>query len=200
MKAPAVMGINKIILVIVLFSASILFSQQNELPEIIYNYINTSPQNAAVYLNGSYIGSSPCRFANNIIDTTGKNEIIIKLSGYHDFNFEFGFADVPLNKSFSLVPKNSMVDDKQVVLKNQLQLFNTRRDFIPVTISAILTAGSAIISFYFKRMANERYDEYLFTGDPNTLSKTQKYDVYSGIGLCAFEVSFVSLLYYLVIK
>ena len=194
------MGINKIIFFVILFSFSFVGAQQIELPEIIYNYINTSPQNAAVYLNGNYIGSTPCRFANNIIDTTGKNEISIKLNGYHDFKFDFGFADVPLNKSISLVPKNSMVDDNQIVQKNRLKLFNTQRKLVPVAISGILTAGSAILSFYFKRMANERYDEYLFTGDPNTLSKTKKFDLYSGIGLCAFEVSFVSLLYFLLIK
>ena len=193
-------GINKIIFAVILFSFSVVRTQQIELPEIIYNYINTSPQNAAVYLNGNYIGSSPCRFANNIIDTMDKNEIMIKLNGYHDFNFEFGFADIPLNKSISLVPKNSLIHDNPVVLKNRLQLFNTRREIVPVAISGILTAGSAILSFYFKRMANERYDEYLFTGDPNTLKKTQKYDLYSGIGLCTFEVSFVSLLYFLLIK
>jgi len=195
-----VIGINKIIFAVILFSFSVVRTQQIELPEIIYNYINTSPQNAAVYLNGNYIGSSPCRFANNIIDTMDKNEIMIKLNGYHDFNFEFGFADIPLNKSISLVPKNSLIHDNPVVLKNRLQLFNTRREIVPVAISGILTAGSAILSFYFKRMANERYDEYLFTGDPNTLKKTQKYDLYSGIGLGAFEVSFVSLLYFLLIK
>jgi hypothetical protein len=195
-----VMGINKTILTILFFSASFVCSQQIELPEIIYNYINTFPQNAAVYLNGNYVGSSPCRFTNNIVDSLNKNEIVIKLNGYHDFNFEFELTDLPLNKYFSLISKNNSFSDIQVVQKNRLKLFNTQRSLVPVTISGVLTVGSAILSFYFKRLANERYDEYLFTGDPNTLSKTRKFDLYSGIGLGAFEVSFVSLLYFLLIK
>lgn len=200
MKALLRMGINKIIFLLLAFSVSIVFSQQIELPEIEYNYINTSPQNAAVYLNGSYVGSSPCRFANIIVDTLNKNEISVKLNGYHDFKFEFTYSDMPINKFFSLVPKNNFVDDNQLVQKNRLKLFDTQRMLVPITVSGIVTVGSAILSFYFKRLANDRYNEYLVTGDPNTLSKTQKYDLYSGIGLGVFEISFVSLLYFLLIK
>jgi hypothetical protein len=199
MKAHPKMAINKTIFIILLFSVSFVYSQQIELPEIVYSYINTFPQNAAVYLNDNYIGSTPCRFQNNIVDSLKKNEIVIKIRGYHDFNFEFGLSDLPLNKYFTLVPKSNSIDGIQVVQKNKLKLFNTPRKLVPVALSGVFTVGSAILSFYFKRVANERYAEYLFTGDPNTLSKTKKYDLYSGIGLGVFEVSFVSLLYFLLL-
>ncbi len=177
-----------------------VFSQQKDLLQIDYNYINSSPQNSEVYLNGDYIGSTPLRFYNNVVDTVNTNNVVIKHKNYFDFTFTFEKADIPLNKNISLVQVNKSVIDNQIVQKNKLNLFNSPRQVLPVAVSGILTVGSAILSFYFKRQANDRYDEYLITGDPNTLNKTKKYDLYSGIGLGVFEVSFVSLLYFLLIK
>jgi hypothetical protein len=194
------MRLSNLFLLIVLFPISNSCSQEVDYLHISYNYINTIPQNAVVYLNNDYIGSTPVRFLNNLVDSTRTNVIKIKLKDYHEYTLTFIKTDLPLNKNIALVPVNKIVNSNDIVLKNQSNIFRKPRKIIPVALSSIVSGGAAVFSFYFKRLANDRYDEYINMGNRSKLDLTKKYDLYSGIGLGIFQVAFVSLLYFLLIE
>ncbi len=68
---------------------------------------------------------------------------------------------------------------------------------MPIVITSILTAGAGILSYYFKKLANDNNDTFNTTGDQTALDRKKKYDLISGISLGAFQVSFAGLLYFL---
>ena len=187
------------IAVIILFAGSVCAQQKDSL-QVKMNYINTTPQNALVYLNNNYIGSTPVRFFNDAIDTSKQNTITIKLIGYNDYSFNFNNSDSHLYKNISLSQANKFLNNNNIVIKNCSNLFSTPREIVPLAISGAVIIGSSITSFYFKRLANDRYDEYINTGDRDKLNQTKKYDIISGVALGALQVGLVSFLYYLLIK
>lgn len=85
-------------------------------------------------------------------------------------------------------------------LVNKETYFKTPRKFLPIAVSSFLTAGSGIMSFYFKQLANDKYDEYQLTGDASLLDKKRKYDIISGISLVVFQVALAGLIYFLIIE
>jgi PEGA domain len=194
---------NKIISVIIFlvsFSAAELYAQQRDSLTIDYNYINSVPQNAKVYLNESLAGETPFRFVNRDMDTSKGLVITIKLEGYIDYSFNVTEADLPLNKIVNLVPVNKLTirENKQVEV-NDNNYFKSPRKVVPIVVSSVITAGSGVLSYYFKKLANDRYDEYLATGDQKKFDQTKKYDLYSGLFLAAFQIGFAALIYFLLI-
>jgi hypothetical protein len=183
-----------------IFLTGSVFAQQIDSLQVKMNYINTTPQNAEVYLNNVYIGSTPVRFFNDAADTSKKNTIIIKLIGYNDFSFTFDNSDLPLYKNIALVSSNHLLNNNNIVIKNGSNLFSTPRQIAPLALSGALIIGSSFTSFYFKRLANDRYDEYTNTGDRDKLNQTKKYDIISGVALGVLQVGLVSFLYFLLIK
>jgi hypothetical protein len=176
-----------------------IFSQQTDSLTINYSVINSVPQNAAVYFNGIYTGNTPYRFLPQAVDSS--IDVVVKMPGYIDYSFHINAADLPYDKTISLVPKNkrSVLKDK-LVIENKNNFFNTPRQTVPVVLSALVSAGGAALSIIYKNLANKRYDEYLLSGDRSKLDQTKKYDVISGVGLAAFQVGFTSLIYFLLIK
>ena len=194
---------NKIISVLIFlvsFSAAELYAQQRDSLTIDYNYINSVPQNAKVYLNDSLSGETPFRFVNRDMDTSKGLVITIKLEGYIDYSFNVTEADLPLNKIVNLVPVNKLTirENKQVEV-NDNNYFKSPRKVVPIVVSSVITAGSGVLSYYFKKLANDRYDEYLATGDQKKFDQTKKYDLYSGLFLAAFQIGFAALIYFLLI-
>ena len=194
---------NKIISVLIFlvsFSAAELYAQQRDSLTIDYNYINSVPQNAKVYLNDSLAGETPFRFVNRDMDTSKGLVITIKLEGYIDYSFNVTEADLPLNKIVNLVPVNKLTirENKQVEV-NDNNYFKSPRKVVPIVVSSVITAGSGVLSYYFKKLANDRYDEYLATGDQKKFDQTKKYDLYSGLFLAAFQIGFAALIYFLLI-
>jgi hypothetical protein len=188
-----------IIIISLLFISPTIYSQQTDSLQLNYNYINSTPQNAEVYLNNEYIGSTPTRFLDNIIDSLNRNKVDIKLKYYFDYSFTFDKTELPINKNIMLVPLSKKISGN-IVLKNYSNYFKPNRKVIPIILSGAISLGSAVTSFYFKRLANENYDQYVNNGDRSTLDRTRKYDIYSGIGLGIMETAFVSFLYFLLIQ
>lgn len=188
-----------IILSSFLFMLSVRAQTRDSLT-INYNYINSFPQDAAVYLNDSLAGYTPYRFLLEPKDSSVSYRIVIKLKDYFDYSYSFKAGDMPVNQTFFLIPlgKNSKLSNP--VLENQNSYFKTPRKVIPITISALLTAASGISAYYFKDQANNKYDDYLNSGDPSLLDKTRKYDLISGISLVLFQVGLVGLIYFLLME
>jgi hypothetical protein len=197
------MQINKTIPVIIFllcFSAVKLYTQNSDSLTIDYNYVNSIPQNAKVYLNDSLAGETPFRFPSQAFDSLKGMIITIKLDGYIDYSFNVTKADLPLDKTINLVPVNklSVKENKQVEVNNN-DYFKSPRKVVPIVVSSVITAGSGVLSYYFKKLANDRYDEYLATGDRKKFDQTKKYDLYSGLFLAAFQIGFAALIYFLLI-
>lgn len=176
------------------------FAQNGDSLKIDYNYINSVPQNAEVYLNDKLSGETPFRFPKQSVDTLNSVTVTLKLKGYIDYSFNLPASDMPVNKTINLVPKNKLtVKDDSKVEENTVNFFKTPRKIIPIVVTSVISAGSGVLSYYFKKLADENYDEYLATGNRDKFDKTKKYDVYSGVFLAAFQIGFAALIYFLLI-
>lgn len=179
------------ILLFILFFYSTVFCQEDSLT-IKYNYINSIPQNAEVYIDDTLAGYTPYRFSAEKHPVS----ILLKMKGYPDVSIT---ADYPLNKTVMLIPLNKK-NVSPLVEENKQTAFKTKRKVIPIAMFSILTAGSAISAYYFKKLANDKYDEYSLTGDKTLLDKTKRYDLISGISIGLFQAGLAGLLYYLFIE
>jgi hypothetical protein len=185
------------VLFILLFVSSVY--AQDSLT-INYSFINSIPQNAKVYLNDTFAGETPYRFLAEQTDTANPLNVILKLEGYIDYSFSVTSGELPLNKTIALVPINKLsLKKEQTVIEDKNSYFKTPRKIIPIVVSSVISAGSGVLSYYYKKLANERYDEYLATGSRDKFDETKKYDLYSGIFLAAFQVALAGLLYFLLI-
>jgi hypothetical protein len=191
-------NIKYLLLIAVMMYPVSLSAQQNDSLVINYSVINSVPQNAAVYFNGSYTGNTPYRFLPQSIDSG--IDVTVKMKGYTDYSFHLNKTDLPYNKTISLIPKNKSGLRDKLVIENKNNFFKSPRKPIPIFISALVATGGAALSIYYKTLANKRYDEYLLSGDRDKLDQTKKYDLISGVGLAAFQVGFTSLIYFLLIK
>jgi hypothetical protein len=192
-------NIKYILLIAVLIYPVYISAQQNDSLTINYSVINSIPQNAAVYFNGSYTGNTPYRFLPQAVDSG--IDVTVKMNNFVDYSFHVNKSELPYNKTISLIPKNKNAGLKEkLVMENKNNFFNTPRKPIPIFISALVSTGGAALSIVYKTLANKRYDEYLFSGDRSKLDQTKKYDLISGVGLAAFQVGFTSLIYFLLIK
>ncbi|MGH2575989.1 MAG: PEGA domain-containing protein [Ignavibacteria bacterium] len=173
-------------------------AQKNDSLLIRYNYINSVPQNAAVYINDSLAGHTPLRFITKLNQGLKAGRLIkTKLEGYKDYIYTVQSSDSIINKTFFLSPLRRLKQREELVAENKGSFFKKKRKVIPIVIVSGITAGSAIMSYYFKTLANDKYSEYLNTGDPALLDKTKKYDLYSGISLGVFQIGIVSVIYFL---
>jgi len=185
----------KVIYIIIIFSFLTLkaFSQQEDSLVINYNYVNSIPQNAELYLNDELIGYTPMHFK---WDLSGSKKVIkVKLGGYADMVYTSPEDEQYINKTFKLI---SLTGNKsrEIVSKDKSYSFQKRINIIPIAISSVITVGSAIMAYYFKSKAIEKSDEYEVTGDPALLDKKKQYDVIGGISLAVFQIGLSALIYY----
>lgn len=185
----------KLLAVILILLSGLRYSaaQDNDSLVIRYNYINTIPQNANIYLNGNLIGQSPLYF---VIDSAVVNrEFLISLDGYADYEYTPDETDELINKTFTLISLKGYVK-KDIVLKDKSFAFEKPFKIVPVIISSAVTVSSAIVAYYFKSLAIQKGDDFELTGDPALLDKKKKYDVISGISLAVFQAGLFSLIYF----
>lgn len=137
-------------------------------------YLDTNPQDAFVFDNDSLIGSTPL-FIGNI-----SNELKLTKPGYKE--------KMVLQNSFS---ENMLVNLEFIGEKKEKSFFYS-------TTFQIL-AGTAIalgaVTAYYKLKADDKFDEYQFTGNQDLLDETNKYDLISGITFAALQINFGFMLY-----
>lgn len=186
--------------IFILLLASSVYTQEQDSLTINYSFINSIPQNSKVYLNETFAGETPYRFTAEQIDTAKPLNIVIKHEGYVDYSFSVTHGELSINKTITLVPLNKLsLKKEQTVTENKSSYFKTPRKIVPIVVTSVISAGSGVLSYYYKKLANERYDEYLATGNRDKFDETKKYDLYSGIFLAAFQVALAGLLYFLLI-
>lgn len=190
--------ISLFLFLIFIFNSEVI-SQTEDSTMLYYHFINSFPQDALVYDNDTLIGSTPLRIPINSNESPKVYNIIISKSGYINYSFSSNPEDGLINKTVFLTPVATNVKIERSVFLNQDYFFKPNRKLIPIICSSVITAGSVALTIYFKNIANERYDEYINTGDRSKLDDTHHYDLLSGLTLAAFQVGFTGLIYFLFI-
>lgn len=139
--------------------------------------LKTEPSNVAVYNNEKIIGYTPLRLIKNY------NKITLNKPGYE-----------------SLTINSNEISDKMIKLelKNTMEekMFYEKNIFGILIGSALLLGGT---SAYYKIQADNKFDEYKITGNPETLQQTRNYDLISGITLGVLQINFGLLIYYFLV-
>lgn len=135
--------------------------------------LETIPSDVYVYSNDSLIGFTPLKIPSTI------QELKLSKPGY--------------------VQKEIKIEEKPVQIV-QLEFNGTIKSepFVKTTLFKVLT-GSAIalgaVTAYFKLKADDKFDEYRFSGDKKFLDETNRYDTISGISLALFQINFGYIIY-----
>lgn len=146
---------------------------------IYYNFtsegtlLETIPSDAYVYSNENLIGFTPLKIPKNI------EELKLSKPGY--------------------IEKKILIEDNPIqVVKLDFNGKIKSEPFVNTTLFKVLT-GSAItlgaITAYFKLKADDKFDDYRFSGDKKFLDETNKYDTISGISLALFQINFGYIIY-----
>lgn len=149
---------------------------QEMLKEVL---LNSSPQDAYVFYNDSLIGNTPL-----FVQSCFRN-LVLRKSGHDDINILFD--DITPGKIF---PMNYNGQEKE-------------KSFFEKDIFKMLTAGIVALggtTAYFKLKADNKFEEYEFSGNSKLLDDTRKYDLISGITFTALQINFGLLLYYFLIE
>jgi hypothetical protein len=188
--------INKIIILIFCLFQAVSSGQQPDSPEMPYNYINSTPQNAEVYFNNEYIGNTPLFFTWK--DSVFPGQIRVSLKGYSDHS-ETIYSPELINKNYSLVwLKGSRKTG--IVTEDKKPYFEKPRKLFPIVLSSLTAVGAGISAFHFKSLALENRDVYDATGDLAALDRKKKYDIISGVSLALFQVGLGALIYFLLLE
>jgi hypothetical protein len=187
---------NKILIFfLILFGTNWIFGQSNDSLRINYNYINSSPQNASVYIDGEHEGNTPLFFTWK--DSIFPKQIKVTMMGYSDYTDVITNGAL-INKTYSLVPLKGTVKYNPVK-EDKSTYFNKPRKVIPIVLSSILTVVGGVSAYYNKNKALDERDRYLLTGNPEALDKHKEYDVLAAVSLVVFQAGLGFLVYYLLI-
>lgn len=103
-------------------------------------------------------------------------------------------TELKLNRNWRKFKSNEHTLHKITSIK----LLKDNDEFIDSDLFYILV-GSAVVfgstAAYFKLESDKNYDRYLETNNKKLLSKTDRYDLYSGIALGVLEINFGFLIY-----
>jgi hypothetical protein len=138
-------------------------------------YLNTNPQDAAVFSNDSLIGYTPLYMAGSY----GKLEL--RKPGYK-------------NKIFSLndYSKNEPLNLDYIGKVKETSFYES--SLFKYLLAGIVVLGGT--TAYFKLKADEKFEEYEITGDQQLLDQTERYDLISGITFTALQINFGALIYF----
>ena len=138
-------------------------------------YLQTDPQDAAVFNNDSLIGYTPLYLSNSF------SNLQISKPGYES-KF-ISLKDYKKDKPFTLDYTGKIKEESFY-----------ERDLFKYLLAGIVVLGGT--SAYFKLKADKKFDEYEISGDKKLLDETNKYDLISGITFAALQVNFGALIYF----
>ncbi|MEO8399187.1 MAG: hypothetical protein ABI550_05145 [Ignavibacteriaceae bacterium] len=143
-------------------------------------YLQTDPQDVYVYSknnnNNELIGHTP------LILSKKFENLMLKKDGYEDKNITLG--DLKYANTISLIKAN--LDEKKAS-------FFTK-DVFKMLMGSLLVLGGT--TAYFKLKADDKFEEYQFTGNGELLHQTRKFDLISGITFGLVQINFGILMYY----
>ncbi len=175
------------------FGINAVYSQGSDSLKIDYNYINSLPQNAQIYVDDEFFGSTPLFFQWK--DTTFPKQLKITMKGYADY-----FDNIPnrrqFTKTYSLIALKG-TGKVDLVYEDSRLYFNKPRKVFPIVISGLFAAVGGIAAYYFRNLASENRKEFEITHDPALLDQKNQYDIYSGLSVMVFQTGLFFLTYFL---
>ena len=161
--------------------------------QIEYNFIDSSPQNASVFVNEEHIGNTPLFFVWK--DSAFPKQLKISMKGFPEITETIQNSKL-LKMKYSLNPiSGKMINE--IVKEDKEPYFKTKRKVVPIVLSSIITAGSGIAAFYFKSQASENQKNYDIYGDPAELDKKRNNNLLGGISIAMLQAGFGALMYFL---
>lgn len=183
-----------IFIAVIAYTAVNSYAQENDSLVIPYTIINSTPQNAEVYINGEQKGETPFRI---ISKDSSELQIVLKLKGYLDYSFKLSGSGFPQKKEVALISKSGAIKNFSSVNENGIDYFHKPRKWGFVALGAVITAASGIAAYYFKSLSIENNDDFYITGNPDDLTKKKKYDLISGISVGVLQLGLATMLYFL---
>jgi hypothetical protein len=180
-------------MLLMLFSTALMAQQDSS--NTNYNLIDSYPQNANVYINDVFFGNTPLYFTWS--DSLFPKRINLKYESFTDVNeviedYSIISRNYRLTGDFRSLNKNSISENKE-------PYFDKKRKIFPITLSALITAGSGFAAYYFKSLADDNSKDYDIYGDPASLDRKDKYNLIGGISIAVLQVGFGALIYFLFI-
>jgi hypothetical protein len=142
-------------------------------------YIQTFPQDAYVYKNDTLIGHTPLFLSAKL------NEITLRKPGYVEKNI---FLKKDLNK-IPITLEFTGLEREEIFYK---------KNIFKILIGSLIVLGGT--TAYYKLLADDKFEEYQFTGEAALLNQTRKYDLISGISFGLTQINFGILIYYFLIN
>lgn len=185
----------KILIFALLLSPLLLQAQEVDSALINYNFIDSYPQNADVFVNDELTGNTPLYFMWR--DSTFPKTLKIKYKGFIEESETVNDIGI-LSKKFILKPTGSNLM-KNPVKADKNTHFESKRKVFPVILSSLVTAGSGIAAFYFKSEASKNQKNYDIFGDPAELDKKRDNNLIGNLSIVALQLGFGALMYFLFI-
>ena len=176
------------------FPAQSSKAQDNDSLIIPYTIINSTPQNADVYVNDELKGETPLRF---ILKDSSEARVVIKLKGYLDYSFSLTGSNSLQRKDITLISKSGTVKNFPVANENGIRYFNKPRKWGFIALGGVITAVSGIAAYYYNTLAIERNDDYYLTGNPDDLTQKSKYNLIGGVSVAVLQLGLATMLYFL---
>ena len=149
--------------------------------EFILNYyfndeilLDTDPQNVYVFSNDSLLGYTPLYINQNF------NSLLLEKPDY--LSKKITIDEINLNEKIKLDFNGEETDGS---------FYGTT--VFKVLVGTAIALGAA--TAYFKLEADDRFEEYKITGDPELLNQTDRLDLISGISFVALQINFGLIIY-----
>ena len=138
-------------------------------------FLQTDPSDAEVIENDSVIGYTP------LILSTSYSNLLLSRKDYAE----------KLISTDEL--RNSPVIKLDYIGNGENQSFYGSPKFL-VLVGTAIALGAA--TAYYKLKADDKFDEYQITGNPDLLDETDRYDLISGITFTAMQIDFGAIIYF----
>ncbi len=139
-------------------------------------YLQTDPADVYVYHDSDLIGHTPLRLSLN------NENLLLKKIGFEDKYI-----------SSDRLNKNKVISLVRLYNNDNHGSFFNGTEFKLLLGSLIVLGGTTA---YFKLKADNKFEEYQFTGNGDYLDQTHKYDLISGITFGLVQINFGILMYH----
>lgn len=152
--------------------------------------VNSQPFGASVFLADRKIGETPLFF--NLNENEIK-KITITKEGFRDTTFSVGLTG---QQFFNIALKPTR---KNIAMPQDSGLKKSSKNKVYFYSAIGLSVVSGVAAFYFRSKANDKYESYLQTGNPQRFNAfyndAKKIDRYAAVSFGTFQVSFIFSFY-----
>ena len=163
------------------------------------NYsINSQPFGAAVLLDNQKLGETPTFLK---FDETEIKQITLSKAGYQDTILTLGSSNIQF---FDIRLRKKAGEPSLILTPGEFSIKRRPKTNRNLFAAIGLTVFSGALGIYFRKKANNEFDQYLQSGNPQRFSEsfdqTKKFDNYAAVSFVAFQASFVLSFYFFLKK